>query len=1092
MGILGNAKQFLADKTTQVAKKTADGIAVTSVLSPKQLEVVEAKRMTYLAEKPDMDSEDVQELIKKNLGAVGIEVFQAYLEQLKNVYQPMDTAIENFDELNRIRYFDITKWVTDAEEKNLDKLVNVYQVLREEECNIALIYHRTKDKCEVTLSVVNTDMEQPDPSKVNTYNARITSAIQGNFPGVEIREKKGGNDSFGLGIPQNLQSVIKADKDAKDSADVKSVAVVSNLASEKSEDFISQSMEKLLDGIVPKREQEDYTIVLLAKPVSKQLEKKNRLFELYSALAPYSSWQTNYTYTTSDAINSSANFGVNLGLSAGVQCSIATANGINQSRLYKEKEKDGNLMKFGKGMKGVIGQGLGMYAPIQDTNSATSTNGYQASTNFGVQFSRSSSVTAQIGINEGITQTYSNYGIQHTLEIIESQLKRLEESSALGMWEFASYVIAKSPVIANNVAHMYLALTQGEESYMTKAAVNLWDGEEDKEEAQVILSNVQKLQHPVFGLKDILEEEWLLYPTLVTPSANLSGKELAKSLNFPRKSVSGLPVLESTAFGREVQKFTLEDYDKDKREIPVGSIYHMRHREESEVKLDVDSLASHVFVTGSTGTGKSNTIYQLLAKLHDQGVKFLVVEPAKGEYKKIFGGNCKVYGTNLSKSELLCTNPFSFPSGIHVLEHIDRLVEIFNACWPMYAAMPAILKDAVEKSFEKVGWNLRYSKCEPLKFPTFADLIEILPDVLDSSLYSADTKSDYSGALITRVKSLTNGINGQIFCSSKELTNEELFNNNVIIDLSRVGSSETKSLLMGIIVMKLQEYRLHLEKMNEDLLHVTVLEEAHTLLRKTSLGQSQEGANLQGKSVEMITNSIAEMRTYGEGFIIADQAPDLLDEAVIRNTNTKIVLRLPNKSDRELVGTSMALNDNQIVELAKLPKGVAVVYQNDWVEAVLCQFEKYEDIRPLEYIKKDNHRIFEHFFFKVFGMKDNYEIKAEDADIIRDWICSLGNSAKTKELLNAVVDGKTLSESQREIVAYNVFQGKKIAALLAGECTESNGIEKANSKLKTYVGISDNVLIHNIRQLIMQVIFRTKSDSELGRRYKVFEETRRL
>lgn len=1088
MGILTNTKQFLENKTTQVAKKAAEGIVTSSVLSPKQLKSVEEKRIDYLSQKPDMNSEEVEEIIKKNLGAVGIEVYQAYLEQLKNIYKPMNTAIENFDDLNRIRYFDITKWVTDSEEKSLDKLVNVYQVLSEEDCNIALIYHRTKEKCQVTLGVVNTDMVQPDPAKVITYNERLVSAIDGNFPGVEIKRNQCKNDKFGLGIPLNLQSVIKGEGENED---IKSVAIVSNLASEKSEDFISQSMEKLLDGIIPRKESEEYTIVLLAKPITNQLASKNRLFELYSALSPYASWQTNYTYTMSDTFNSSGSFGINLGLSAGVQSSISEGQSTNQGRLYKEDGDNGNLKKVKKGVTGVIKQGLGMYAPIQDTNTTTNTNGYQASTNFGVSFSRSSSVTAQLGMNDGITQTYTNYGVQHTLEIIESQLKRLEESSALGMWEFSSYVIAKSPVIANNVAHMYLALTQGEESYMTKSAVNLWDGEEDKEDAKAILANVQKLQHPVFGLKDTLDEQWLLYPTLVTPSTNLSGKELAKSLNFPRKSVSGLPVLESVAFGREVQKFILEECNNEKREISIGNIYHMRHQEESKVKLDIDSLASHVLVTGSTGTGKSNAIYQLLDKLQEKDVNFLVVEPAKGEYKKVFGKDSKVYGTNLSKSELLCTNPFSFPSGIHVLEHIDRLVEIFNACWPMYAAMPAILKDAVEKSYEKVGWNLQYSKCQPLIFPTFTDLIEILPKVMDSSLYSSDTKSDYSGALITRIKSLTNGINGQIFCSSKELTNEELFKNNVIIDLSRVGSSETKSLLMGIVIMKLQEYRLHLDKMNEKLLHVTVLEEAHNLLRKTSIGQSQEGANLQGKSVEMITNSIAEMRTYGEGFIIADQAPELLDEAVIRNTNTKIVLRLPNESDRKLVGSSMALNENQIIELAKLPKGVAAVYQNDWIESVLCKFEKYEDLRPLEYTEKDNKDIFEHYFKKVFGVNDNYEIKSEEADILIEWICSLRNSAKTKELLHAVIDGKVLTESEREIVAYNVFEGKKIAALLASEREENKGIEKANNKIKTYLNISDTILIDNIRQLIMQVIFRVKSDGELSRRYQIFEETRR-
>ena len=90
------------------------------------------------------------------------------------------------------------------------------------------------------------------------------------------------------------------------------------------------------------------------------------------------------------------------------------------------------------------------------------------------------------------------------------------------------------------------------------------------------------------------------------------------------------------------------------------------------------------------------------------------------------------------------------------------------------------------------------------------------------------------------------------------------------------------------------------------------------------------------------------MRTYGEGFIIADQSPGLLDMSVIRNTNTKIILRLPEKSDRELVGFAAGLNDEQIDEISKLKKGVAAVYQNDWVEPVLVKIRKC-DIKEVPY-----------------------------------------------------------------------------------------------------------------------------------------------
>ena len=357
---------------------------------------------------------------------------------------------------------------------------------------------------------------------------------------------------------------------------------------------------------------------------------------------------------------------------------------------------------------------------------------------------------------------------------------------------------------------------------------------------------------------------------------------------------------------------------------------------------------AHTFITGSTGAGKSNAVYSIINELYTQKkIPFLIIEPAKGEYKQIFGGrkDVHVFGTNPKLTPLLRLNPFSFPEEIHVMEHIDRLIEILNAVWPMYAAMPAILKEAVECAYEKSGWDLLNSECkfDQVVFPDFYDLLEVLPDIINQSDYSQEIKGNYAGALVTRIRSLTNGYFKTIF-QKDELPSSQLFDEPCIVDLSRVGSSETKSLMMGILFLKLQEYRMsEADGSNAELRHITVLEEAHHLLRRTSSAQSQDSSNLQGKSVEMISNAIAEMRTYGEGFIIADQAPALLDQSVIRNTNTKIILRLPDFDDRNLVGKAAHLNDEQIDELARLKTGCAAVYQNDWLEPVLCQFDHFED-----------------------------------------------------------------------------------------------------------------------------------------------------
>lgn len=127
--------------------------------------------------------------------------------------------------------------------------------------------------------------------------------------------------------------------------------------------------------------------------------------------------------------------------------------------------------------------------------------------------------------------------------------------------------------------------------------------------------------------------------------------------------------------------------------------------------------------------------------------------------------------------------------------------------------------------------------------------------------------------------------------------------------------------------------------MNAPLQHITVLEEAHNLLKNVS--QMHGAANqLIAKSVEMIVNSIAEMRTYGEGFIIVDQSPTSVDIAAIKNTNTKIIMRLPEKQDCEAVGHAISLTDKQVGELSRLRNGCAVIMQNNWDEAVLTKIDK--------------------------------------------------------------------------------------------------------------------------------------------------------
>lgn len=710
-----------------------------------------------------------------------------------------------------------------------------------------------------------------------------------------------------------------------------------------------------------------YTMLVKADPVQRAalLEMKRSYEKIYSQLSSFgkSSYSFNQTDTDSLALSEGVTDTHTEGTSDTETESDShtyTEGSSHTENINKSGQAAAGLKVAGAVVGGIIGGPLGaltgaavvggiagipgldsLITPFinntsEGTNTSTSDT-HSTSSSHGTNESDSRALSntqtnTQSSANGRTVQfTYEDRRITDILKIIEENIKRIDLCSGFGAFSSAAYVVSDSPVVCSRAACVYNALMRGEKSALQSTQINSWQGRQ----AQEIARYLGGFFHPQFQYQMGDTE------TAVTPAMLISGQELALEIGLPKRSFPGVQVMQHAEF---------DCNPPESGNLRLGDLYRMGKVDENvSVKLSDKSLTAHTFITGSTGAGKSNTVYHILNELtKDDSVHFLVVEPAKGEYKGAFGGreDVAVYGTNPQLTELLRINPFSFPvRGIHVLEHLDRLVEIFNVCWPMYAAMPAILKDACERAYVAAGWDLVESvnQYDDGLFPTFADVLEQIKIVVNETDYSADTSGDYKGALVTRVKSLTTGLNGQIF-TPDALRDEDLFDKNVIVDLSRVGSTETKALLMGLLVMKLQEYRMARQKgTDSDLRHVTVLEEAHNLLKRTSTEQSSDSANLLGKSVEMLGNAIAEMRTYGEGFIIADQAPGLMDMAVIRNTNTKIIMRLPDQGDRELVGKAAGLNDDQIKELAKLPMGVAAVYQNEWLAPVLCKVDHFTD-----------------------------------------------------------------------------------------------------------------------------------------------------
>lgn len=885
----------------------------------------------------------VDDVILKNYisGLSGLEVV------------PLEQGVLENNISDNVLFFKINEMVYEKNEFASYKFASVFNSLAATRSTVFVIIDSDGERADFYMGVRSMDEERTTSSLRDT----LKNAMSGQFPGMKTTNY----------TVDEIREIL----DGIDGASIASVSCVANSREEslnKNAEFV-QGLEKLVLSMHGQK----YTGIILANTTApQQLRELRRGYEnVYTQLSPFAAMQMNYGQNSSTGSNESTAEGTNESTTDTVSESETKGEtdtrGSSKSHSTTKENTDSRVIKgvaaassmLGAALApltggismlvgGVVSGGLGILGSAvsgseTDTVSTSESHSVNRSGTHGTSrastrgssrtYTRGFSITE--GMSKAVTLTAHDKSIEDMMGRIDRQLKRMDEFESLGMYECAAYFLSADQYASEMAAATYKAIMGGENTGVEIAAINTW-GSYEQDRTELVEQYVKNFMHPVFrysGAMGTIE---------VTPGSMVSGNELAIHMGLPRKSVCGLPVIEHADFGKEVVTY---DGNAAAAGVNLGKVFNMGSECPNHVFLDRNSLSMHVFVTGSTGSGKSNTIYELIRQCHNMGAEFMVIEPAKGEYRHVFGNwpDVRVYGSNPDYSDLLRINPFRFPKGIHVLEHVDRLVEIFNVCWPMYAAMPAVLKDALLKAYEECGWDFTVSEnpYDENLFPTFSDLQEQLVAVISGSAYSEELKSNYMGSLVTRVKSLTNGLNGQIFASN-EIDNKVLFDKSVIVDLSRIGSLETKSLIMGILVMRLGEHRMsEAGGMNVPLKHITILEEAHNILKRTSTEQNPENPSVAGKSVEMISNAIAEMRTYGEGFVIVDQSPSAVDISAVRNTNTKIIMRLPDEADRRLAGKAAGLRDDQLDEIAKLPKGVAVVYQNDWVDPVLCRIRKY-------------------------------------------------------------------------------------------------------------------------------------------------------
>ena len=382
--------------------------------------------------------------------------------------------------------------------------------------------------------------------------------------------------------------------------------------------------------------------------------------------------------------------------------------------------------------------------------------------------------------------------------------------------------------------------------------------------------------------------------------------------------------------------------------IELGEVLDRNLRPAGPLELPRDSLNRHVFVCGATGSGKSQTVRSLLEAATAHGIPWLVVEPAKAEYRLMAG---RLPGAEVIR--IRPGEPDAIAAGLNPLApavdqagarfplqtHADLVRALFIASFRSEEPFPQVLSAALGRVYADSGWDLALgepnSGLENAGYPTLTALQRAAEQVVAEIGYSQRVTDDVLGFIRVRLASLRHGTTGRFLEGGHPLDFGALLAKNVVLEIEDVGDDADKAFLMGTVLIRLVEHlrlthRSARARPGSDgsLRHLTVVEEAHRLLRRAESADAPGGGGAAGHAVEMFAGLLAEIRAYGEGLIIAEQIPARLVPDVIKNTAVKIVHRLPAADDREAVGATMNATPSQSRYLVTLPPGRAAVFSD--------------------------------------------------------------------------------------------------------------------------------------------------------------------
>ncbi|MDU3433632.1 hypothetical protein [Veillonella sp.] len=702
---------------------------------------------------------------------------------------------------------------------------------------------------------------------------------------------------------------------------------------------------------------------------------------------------TSYQYNESDSINDSQ------------QWSVTSSESVSDNNSESNNTIDTTQKSFQKSTS--INDNLS-YSERKSKHDSNST-----------QFSRSIELEKKSVLN--------------WLKYIDDELLlRVDASRGKGSYSVVSYLFAdKTRTTLFRLANSILGLYGGDKGNINPLQFIEFQKQQSKElnNIKLCLSNLQ------VPLLDSSTPIWKSIFSKITYTALgkecygtwLNTDELGLLMGMPRKEVLGVSTRDEVEYGLNVD---LPGENRINEFIKIGRLIHHGDIKNTPIHLKKETLKTHTFICGVTGTGKTTTCQNILLRAE---LPFLVIEPAKTEYRTLANklDKEKIYYFTLGNQNVapFYINPFEIFEGESITSRVDMIKATMQSAFDMEAAMPQLIEAAAYDVYKRKGWNINNStwinpdtnkiddpfKADSFAFPTLSDYINSIELVTKEQGFGDKMEAEYLGSLKARLQALLVGAKGMMLNTPRSIDFKNLVKQKVVLELEDIKDGSEKSLLMGFIITNLLEAVKYQYKQNSKFQHITLIEEAHRLLSKYEPGDSSN----KKRGVEVFADMLAEVRKYGESLIIVDQIPNKMTPEVLKNTNTKIVHKIFAQDDKDAIGNTLALNDEQKNFLSYLEKGRAIVITDGWKKPVQVQIELLSNTTGVPDISEDiiKRRIFEYYIenYKngvlpgIQYFSDN--ISMDDIGLYFSFCSMLGiNNNELSKIINCYKDYDNIAE----------------------------------------------------------------------------------